>query len=103
MVHKPDLRDPHQIVKENEIEINVKWKIVIGETASQYMLQLAQDLQDYFLTSMNLSLQICSVESIASAINSDKHLIILSNKSELPQFGTELSVTRSYRLDVMDD
>ena len=55
-VHKKDRRDYSVIPAENEFEIKDGWEILIDSSASEVILTAAKDLQDYFLTSMNVSL-----------------------------------------------
>ena len=55
-VHQPDRRDASLRPGRSEAAVAGDWRIVVGVAASPYLLRVAQDLQDYFLVSMGLSL-----------------------------------------------
>lgn len=56
VVHLPDRRDPAAAPRPGETTIGEGWRISLPAQASDYLLGLANDLQDYFFTSMGVSL-----------------------------------------------
>lgn len=58
IVHQPDRRDMEKRKGENQIEIDSSWIISIPEDSDAVMVNAARDLEDYFFTSMNISLKV---------------------------------------------
>ncbi|MEF3308877.1 hypothetical protein PV433_08150 [Paenibacillus sp. GYB004] len=97
-VHKPNRRDPDARPGEDELEIDGSWQIVIPSSASPQLLHVAKDLQDYFFTSMGVSVLLRRVERIEEVASTGKQVIVLAAKAELPGVGHALTKTRSYRI-----
>ncbi len=57
-VHRPHRRNPQAKPLPAEIVIDQDWQIVVDPDAAPLVWQAARDLQDYLLTSMNISLPI---------------------------------------------
>jgi len=74
------------------------WSILIPRSASALVLTTAQDLQDYFLTSMGVSVLLRRVVDVAAAAAGGERCIVLATAQELPALGAGLSKARSYRL-----
>ncbi len=97
VVHKPGRRDPSLEPKAGEAVVDQSWRIVVDPQASEYMVGLAKDLQDYLFTSMGVS-TLLSPEAIAEGQAPQGPCVRLTTKSESPALGEGLSVPRSYRL-----
>jgi hypothetical protein len=97
LVHVPRRRDLNIEPQESEVAIEDGWSIIISNGASPLVLNVAKDLQDYLLVSMNVSTLILPIEDVSSSLGS-KRSIILGTKDELPGMGKDLSVPRSYRI-----
>ncbi|MDF2663543.1 MAG: hypothetical protein K0Q94_6334, partial [Paenibacillus sp.] len=54
-VHKPNRRNTELLPETDECRVDDEWQIVISENATQLVIHVAKDLQDYFFTSMNCS------------------------------------------------
>lgn len=98
VVHKPDRRDALLRPEADEYEIDGSWRIVISEKASPHLVHVAKDLQDYFFTSMNVSVLLERTADIGSISRQENRIIVLAEKTELPDFGGALSKPRSYRI-----
>ncbi|MGD9496454.1 MAG: hypothetical protein AB7Y46_09095 [Armatimonadota bacterium] len=94
IVHRSDRRDPEATARAGETSIQRGWRIVVGAGASEYLIGVAQDLQDYLLTSMGVPTLLTPGEEAGPAT------ICLTTKEEAPEVGAGLSVARSYRLIV---
>ena len=57
-VHTPDRVNPARQQQAGEIAITSDWKIVLPESASDFMRRAAEDLQDYFQVSLHITLEI---------------------------------------------
>ncbi len=97
VVHKPNLRQANVTVQQDELLIEDGWTIVIGSEAQPLVMNVAKDLQDYLLTSMNVSVLIKRTGDILAAAQEGEEVVILATREELPHLGRELSVPRSYR------
>jgi hypothetical protein len=97
-VHRSDRRDPGAQPQASETVVGEGWRIVISPTTSAYLTRVAQDLQDYFFTSMKESLLL-----LREAPAAQPRAIRLTTKADSPALGAGLSVTRSYRLLVEPD
>lgn len=93
-VHRSDRRDPALQPQTNEIAVQDGWRIVIAPDASQYLTDVAKDLQDYLYTSM----QVSTILSHGETGGCQGGEIRLTTKSEAPDLGEGLTVKRSYRL-----
>jgi hypothetical protein len=94
-VHLSDRRDPAATARLGEVTLGDGWRIVIPLDATEYLVRLAQDLQDYLFTSMGLSALLVRGELTVAP-----QTIMLTTKDRSPTWGEELSVRRSYRLTV---
>jgi hypothetical protein len=98
VVHKPDRRDPAARPGPDETVVSDGWAIVVPEGATDVLLTAAKDLQDYFFTSMGLSLLLRRTDSPQDLAASGEGCILLATKADLPDLGAGLSVPRSFRL-----
>ncbi|MBU0476980.1 hypothetical protein KKC91_00210 [bacterium] len=98
VVHLPDRANFDLKPEKDELIIEEGWSIVVSRRASQLVLNVAKDLQDYLLVSMNVSVLLRRVSDVASAADTGKKIIVLAAKEELPKLGDKLSVPRSYRI-----
>jgi hypothetical protein len=94
-VHLSDRRDPQAQPKADEIVIGDGWRISLPADASEYLTGVAKDLQDYFFTSMGVSLCLSKGEGAQT--------IRLTTKAQSPELGAGLTKKRSYRLIVGQD
>lgn len=90
-VHLPGRRDPAQTACEGELAITDGWRIAINPTASDYLTGVAKDLQDYFFTSMGVSMLLVRSDEAAP------QTIRLTTKAAAPALAEGLSKPRSYR------
>jgi hypothetical protein len=97
-VHEPDRRDLKLKPAPTEVAIDAGWAIVLPSAASEYLRGVAADLQDYFLTSMQVALPLRCVANLAEVAAADAKVIVLGTRQELPLLGKGLSVARSFRL-----
>ena len=58
VVHRPDRRDINKKCPKGLIEVNGKWCITVPENADAVMMNAARDLEDYFFTSMKISIRL---------------------------------------------
>lgn len=83
-VHRPGRRDFEAVPGSGETVIDVSWPISLAGNADRLVLRAARDLQDYFLTAMEMPLVLCP--------GGDKG-IVLALKPELEKEGSfELTV-----------
>ena len=54
-VHKPNRVNPEVLTTLQGVKITSEWTIVYPETAERVLKNAAEDLQDYFAVSMNVS------------------------------------------------
>ena len=87
----------------NEVEIDSSWSIIFSKKASVLIVDAAKDLQDYFFTSMEISLRLERVNSIVDVASKGQKCIVLTSKVESAKLGRGLSVPRSYILQVDGD
>ena len=97
-IHRDDRRDPAQRPAEGETIIATGWHIQVPADASEYLVHTAQDLQDYFLTSMGESVLLVRGETGSDACSGGT--IRLTTRAASPDLGAELPKPRSYRLIV---
>ncbi|MFH1904242.1 MAG: hypothetical protein ABIK53_01795 [bacterium] len=98
VVHLPDRRNFNLKHEKDEVIVEEGWSVVISKKATQLVLNVAKDLQDYLLVSMNVSVLLERVDNVASVAQQGSKTIILTTKEELPKLGDKLSVPRSYRI-----
>ncbi len=99
-VHRPDRRDLQATPTDNEVAVDHGWRIVIPENASAYLVGVAQDLQDYLFTSMQVSVLLAREGDLEGV---GERAIVLATRETVPDPGADLSVPRSYRLRVAAD
>lgn len=58
VVHRPDRRDPDATMRQGEFEVDGRYVIVLPEGADVVTVNAARDLEDYFFTSMRVSLRV---------------------------------------------
>ncbi|HEV7213771.1 MAG TPA: hypothetical protein VGP33_01505, partial [Chloroflexota bacterium] len=98
VVHAPDWRDPAVLPGHADAVVGEGWSVVVARDASALLLGVAQDLQDYLLISMGVSVLLRRVEDIAAATQPGSQSVVLATTRELPEEGATLTVARSYRL-----
>lgn len=98
IVHHPDRRDPASKLTGDEFRIDTGWTIVVSKQATPLILNVAKDLQDYLLVSMDESVRLERVEDIVTASQDRQQVIILATRAELGDDNPQLSVPRAYRL-----
>jgi hypothetical protein len=96
VVHAAGRRDPAAAPVANEVVVEDGWRIVVSPEASDFLVGVAKDLQDYLFTSMGVS-------TLLTREGGEGKTIRLTTKAESPDLGDGLSVPRSYRLIVGSD
>ena len=99
IVHRPGRNKPGAKSGKDEICVKKGWSIVWDKNASRLVEDSAKDLQDYFFTSMGISVLLEKSDDINSLPD---NCIILRGKKDFPKLGKDLSVPRSYVLKVTD-
>ncbi|OQA86049.1 MAG: hypothetical protein BWY31_01550 [Lentisphaerae bacterium ADurb.Bin242] len=100
-IHKPGRRCDFSSPHDGEIMLDASWSIAVDRDASPMILRAAKDLQDYFFTSMNLSLRI---EKIPGTVPPLRKILLLNTGKALKQGAFTLSVSPDViRLDGDDD
>lgn len=94
-VHRPDRRDTSIRPGKNEIFVEDGWTILLEKNASPLLLKTAKDLQDYFFTSMNVSVLLKKGERISVREKTIVLRIQKKGKEDLHY----LSVPKSYVLE----
>ncbi|HCU36905.1 MAG TPA: hypothetical protein DGT21_16095 [Armatimonadetes bacterium] len=97
-IHRSDRRDPAQQPAGEETVIGSGWHIQVPADASEYLIRTAQDLQDYFITSMGESVLLVRGQAGSGACSGGT--IRLTTRAASPDLGAELPKPRSYRLIV---
>lgn len=100
IVHKPDRKNPQAQPRAGETVVDDSWSVVVGEGASPLVLSAAKDLQDYLLTSMNVSVRLRRTADPAEAARSGDRVVVLVERGDLPGAGDALTIKRSYSLVV---
>jgi len=95
-VHCKDRRNARLKPRKDEVAIEDGWQIAIPPDASEYLIRVAQDLQDYLLRSMNVSVLLAHTPAGSSTPLS--HTIQLATKEDLPEAGEPLTAARSFRI-----
>ena len=97
-VHRPDRRDAALRPEGEEVVLEDGWSIVVPDHASSYVVRVAQDLQDYLLTSMRVSALLVRDTDLTTTARTGTRCIVLGTREQLPEAGDALGVPRSYRL-----
>ena len=58
VVHRPDRRDLEKKCPNGFIEVDGDWCITLPKNADAVLMNAARDLEDYFFTSMKISLRV---------------------------------------------
>ena len=99
-IHQTNRRNPVLKPGKNEIEVSAGWSLYICQNPSPVLLNAAKDLQDYFFTSMNVSLLMKKSDNLSELAKTGHNCIILADKTQLKIPGAALSTPRSYRFIV---
>lgn len=91
-VHIPNRRDYSVICGSNEVQITEGWMILVEEGCSRVILNVAKDLQDYLLDSMNVSVLLKRKADLTWDMEHGNKVIILAERSN------ELNAKNSYYL-----
>ena len=91
VVHKPDRRDMDKNCPEGFIEVNSEWVITLPDNADAVMTNAARDLEDYFFTSMKISVKVMR-ESEAQKC---KKKIIYSSDSSVKEHSYRFAVAEN--------
>ena len=91
VVHKPDRRDTDKKCPEGFIEVNSEWVITLPDNADAVMINAARDLEDYFFTSMKISVKVMR-ESEAQKC---KKRIIYSSDSSVKEHSYRFAVAEN--------
>lgn len=101
-VHFTNRRDFKIQPAKNEIIVGNSWTIICSKKAAKLVIDTGKDLQDYFFSSMDISLRLEKVDDIVDFIRNGQNCIILTDKIESKKLNWELTVPRSYTLQVED-
>jgi hypothetical protein len=77
-VHKKDRYDKSVKRGKGEILIEDSWWIIIDDKSSELVLKAARDLQDYFFTSMRVSLRLKQVSNVSKLKGSPDSIVLAS-------------------------
>ena len=91
VVHRPDRRDFDKKCPEGFTEVNGEWCISVPENADAVIMNAARDLEDYFFTSMKISLRV--VKNSESAEYEKK--IAYAVDSALPEHSYRFAVSEN--------
>ena len=97
VVHAPARRDPDVRPEQNDAVVADGWRIVLPPSATEYMTQVGQDLQDYLFTSMGVSTLLIGGAQEAK-VGPSSGVIRLTTRDDSPELGAGLTATRSYRI-----
>ena len=84
-VHKPCRRDPAARPTPDDVCVNGEWRIGVCAGCSPVILYAAQDLQDYFRTSMGVDVRL--IRRPAAALARQRSCICLLYTSPSPRDG----------------
>ena len=98
VVHKPGRRDASVRPTENDTLVEEGWSILIPKCCSPVLRTAAQDLQDYLLSSMDVSVLLRPVDDLGPDARNGERCIVLGTQQELPGAGAGLTTPRSYHL-----
>lgn len=96
-VHTPNRRDASVACGETELEITEGWTILIEENCANVVLNVAKDLQDYLLVSMNVSVLLKKKADLTRDLEQGSQVIILAERPD------GLTKKNSYRLNITAD
>lgn len=99
-IHRPDVLDTTYAPKPDEIGIDESWSIVIAKDCGRVLLNAAQDLQDYLLTSLNVSVAIKRRMDLTNV--PPKTLLIATYERMGVEWEGE-KIPASYRITVKED
>lgn len=103
VVHIPDRRDMSVKPSRADACLTNDWIIAVPHDTSPYLLRVAQDLQDYLLTSMGISAAVRK-EHLKNVLGrTAPNAIVLGTGVNFPALGEGLSVPRSFRMIVKPD
>jgi hypothetical protein len=97
-VHQPDRRDPAARLQAGEFAIGAGWSIVLAANADPLLLNVARDLQDYFLVSMGESLLVRREADLSAVARAADRVIVLATRADMPDCAVQAMEPRSYRL-----
>ncbi|MDH7571243.1 MAG: hypothetical protein QHJ73_16825, partial [Armatimonadota bacterium] len=95
VVHAPHRRDPALAPAPGEVAVTEGWRIVVDPHASDYLVGVGKDLQDYFFTSMDVPVLLARSEDPSAP-----GTLYLTTRQACPALGEGLSTPRSYRVVV---
>jgi hypothetical protein len=98
VVHRPGRRDPGVEPGTSDTLVGPGWSIVIPASCSEVLLSAARDLQDYFFTSMGVSVLLRRDGELAATAARGARCIVLAAREDLPGVDAGLTTPRSYRL-----
>ena len=99
-IHRPDIADPNYVPKAEEIGIDEDWSIVIAKNCGQVLLTAAQDLQDYLLTSLNVSVAVKRREKLTEL---PAKTILIATCDRMETAWEAEKIPASYRIAVSAD
>ncbi len=99
-VHKLNRVNPSLVPGANETAVGNCWQIEIPVDSTDYIVNMARDLQDYLFTSMNVSVLVTRSASNATTCCKPSGIIRLTTKAASPALGDGLKVARGYRIIV---
>ncbi|MDD4098991.1 MAG: hypothetical protein PHC30_09485 [Lentisphaeria bacterium] len=99
-VHQPDRRNRLATPAAKETALTDDWTIVLPLEASDYLFQVAQDLQDYLAVSMNVAVKIIRLDQADGAAGSDARIIAIGARDDFRERGRRLRKPRAFRLQV---
>lgn len=102
-VHNTNVRDFNVLPQTGEVEVTEEWEIVISENADRVILTAAKDLQDYFFTSMDMSLRLVRSANILEEAENGVNKIVYITKETATELGEALDTPRSYRFIATED
>jgi len=97
-VHAPNRRDIHAAPTANEWIIENGARIIVSASASTLIMNTARDLQDYLLTSMQVSTLLIKTANLARVSKEQQSAIILGTRADLRALGGQVTRPSSYRL-----
>ncbi len=96
-IHIPNRRNHNAVCTLQETEITGQWTILVEQDCSKVILNVAKDLQDYLLVSMNISVRLIIAEDLTQGIQNGTKVIILTEKAD------GLHAKNSYHLSCTKD
>ena len=89
-VHAPNRRNIRAVPTVGEWMIENGGRIIISASASTLIVNAARDLQDYLLTSMQVSVLVIKVGNLAKACKDQRSAIILGTRADLRALGGQV-------------